>query len=206
MTFAAGDPIVLRELWGSRIWEARAATVVEDTDERIMLYVPPKAEKMRAADRKGPYLHVPTADPWLLVNAYSSNRRVLSFAWPDTSFAVLMSWHADSGAFLGWYVNLQEPLRRTRLGFDTVDHVLDIVIKPHRGWFIKDEHELDEAIAGGLFTADAIAGFRAESKRAIDMIESRAEPFDDSWQEWRPDSTWHRPTLVPGWDSLEGQG
>jgi hypothetical protein len=35
-----------------------------------------------------------------------------------------------AGAFAGWYVNLQESLRRTGSGFDTVDLVLDLVVAP----------------------------------------------------------------------------
>jgi predicted RNA-binding protein associated with RNAse of E/G family len=46
------------------------------------------------------------------------------------------AWHSvdvefdAAGAFAGWYVNLQEPLRRTGSGFDTVDLVLDLVVAP----------------------------------------------------------------------------
>jgi hypothetical protein len=33
-----------------------------------------------------------------------------------------------AGSFSGWYVNFQEPVRRTTLGFDTADLVLDLVV------------------------------------------------------------------------------
>jgi predicted RNA-binding protein associated with RNAse of E/G family len=66
------------------------------------------------------------------------------------------AWHSvdvefdAAGAFAGWYVNLQEPLRRTGSGFDTVDLVLDLVVGTAR------DHPGDvSACAGaGLGTLD----------------------------------------------------
>ena len=37
-------------------------------------------------------------------------------------------WDGDTDEFAAWYVNIQEPLRRARLGFDTDDLVLDVWI------------------------------------------------------------------------------
>ena len=37
----------------------------------------------------------------------------------------------------GWYVNLQEPLRRSRLGFDTDDLILDIWVQPGGSWSLE---------------------------------------------------------------------
>ena len=45
--------------------------------------------------------------------------------------------------FLGWYVNLEEPFRRTPLGFDVRDLQLDILVDPERKWRWKDS-ELPE--------------------------------------------------------------
>src|SRR5262245_41480270 len=113
--FRPGQPVVLRETWRGQVWEARTAIAVEDTDERTMLYVPPHAPKKRAADIDSRFLRIPI-DEWHLVSTHSSNRHVLSFAWPDRDYAVLMSWHADSQEFLGWYINLQSPLQRSAVG------------------------------------------------------------------------------------------
>src|SRR5258708_7659187 len=57
--------------------------------------------------------------------------------WADTlrlmfsgrSHSVWLTWRPDGG-FVGYYVNLEEPFRRTRIGFDTNDHTLDIVVTP----------------------------------------------------------------------------
>jgi hypothetical protein len=41
-----------------------------------------------------------------------------------------MHWEGAARAFGAWYVNLQEPFRRSRLGFDTQDLELDVVVSP----------------------------------------------------------------------------
>jgi hypothetical protein len=39
----------------------------------------------------------------------------------------------------GWYINLQEPVRRTELGFDFMDEELDVVVQPDlSGWEWKE--------------------------------------------------------------------
>ena len=63
-------------------------------------------------------------------------------AWDSYPGTRLIRWGAGhslelfydgtTDAFVGWYVNVQEPLRRSRLGFDTDDLVLDIWIKAGR--------------------------------------------------------------------------
>jgi len=39
-----GDVIVHQEVWGGRVWAPRPLVVVEDTDERLLLWIsPPRA-------------------------------------------------------------------------------------------------------------------------------------------------------------------
>ena len=68
------------------------------------------------------------------------------------------------------------------------------------GWRFKDEDELEEAVARGLFTRDEAAGFRAQGERAARRILERRPPFDRDWSSWRPDPSWPPPQLPPGWD------
>ena len=56
---------------------------------------------------------------------------VFSLNVPGAGHSIELMWegrHENKG----WYVHLQEPLRRTRIGFDTMDQMLDIVIGPDR--------------------------------------------------------------------------
>ena len=47
----------------------------------------------------------------------------------------------ESWSFLGWYVNLQSPLRRSPLGFDMTDWALDVWVEPDGRWQWKDEDD-----------------------------------------------------------------
>jgi predicted RNA-binding protein associated with RNAse of E/G family len=99
-----------------------------------------------------------------------------------------------------WYVNLQAPLRRTPLGFDTVDHALDVIVELDGSWAWKDEDELAEAVEQGLFTVEEAERFHADGERAIARILDREPPFDRDWSSWRPDPDWPMPTLQTGWN------
>lgn len=124
---------------------------------------------------------------------------ILSFAWPATPYSVLL-WTMEEDRRV-WYVNLQDPLARTSIGFDTVDHALDVVVELDRSsWRWKDEDELAEAVEDGLFTPAEAADFRAWGERAVERILSSEPPFDRNWDGWRPDPGWGVPELPDGWD------
>jgi hypothetical protein len=103
----------------------------------------------------------------------------------------------------GWYINIDEPYRRTRFGFDTLDMVLDVVIAPDRKtWRYKDEDEFSEAIDAGLFTEREAAEVRATAKQALEIVRSNRPPFDDIWGKWRPDVLWDEPQLPDDWETV----
>lgn len=198
-SFAPGEPVVLRELWRGRVFAARPATVVRDDPELITLLVPagvtcavpigPDGEELRICDR-----------PFRLELRERGPTPVLSFAWPGEPFAVLR-WIEP----WAWYVNPQEPLRRTEIGFDTTDHVLDALVALDGTWCWKDEDELERAVELGLFSAAEAERFRADGHRAIDRILRREPPFDRDWGDWRPDPSWPTPTLRAGWETSEAR-
>jgi hypothetical protein len=106
--------------------------------------------------------------------------------------------HSTSLLEEGWYVNLQEPLRRTSLGFDTRDQLLDLVRSRDGRWRWKDEHELEQAVREGYVPTDEAAAIRAEGERVI-----AADPFPTGWEGWEPDPSWTAPALPSGWDVLD---
>jgi hypothetical protein len=196
-----GDSIVLRERWGSAIFEARPTTVVLDLPERTMLFVPADVVCALPIDDDGAELRMPDR-PWHLELRPRGHSAILSFAWPDTPYAILLLLDND-GSPRGWYVNLQTPLARTPVGFDTVDHALDVLVTLDRSsWTWKDEDELAEAIALGLFTEADAASFRSWGERAVEHLVNRRPPFDVDWEDWRPDPTWTMPELPPDWDVI----
>ena len=143
-----GDPIVLREIWGGQVFEARPASVVLDLPLQTTLFVAPFVRCGVAIDDAGVELRFPDR-PWHLYARERGDFGVLSFAWPDTPYSILLLSEPD-GSPRGWYVNLQTPLQRTSIGFDTVDHLLDVLIPMDRSsWAWKDEDELGRGDRAG---------------------------------------------------------
>jgi predicted RNA-binding protein associated with RNAse of E/G family len=128
-------------------------------------------------------------EPWELEHKVRE-RPVLSFSFPETAYAVLLSWSAG-WAFEGYYVNIQSPLRRHGDTFDYVDWFLDVRIPPARDTYEwKDEHELAEAVERGLLTRADAHGVRWAGERAIEHVVLHEPPFDLDWPSWRPDPSW----------------
>ena len=198
--FEPGEAIALREIWRGHIWAARAATVVEDVHEQTTLFIPSGTTWM-APTRAGAILRLPDEGFELAPSRYDE-AHVLSFAWPGVAYAVLLFFHQDWSAW-SWYVNLQDPLRRTAVGFDTMDHELDVIVELDGSWRWKDEDELAEAIARGLIPAEDQPLLRADGERAVGRIVGQVPPFHRDWTAWRPDSAWQPPVLPEGWDRLE---
>jgi predicted RNA-binding protein associated with RNAse of E/G family len=125
---------------------------------------------------------------------------VLWFTRPASAHAIGQFWQGDAREFAGWYGNLQAPLLRTAVGFDTADHVLDIDITPARTWRLKDEDEFAAAQRLGHLSRAEAAAIRAEGENVIAALEQGASPFNAGWEAWRPDPTWSTPTFLQGWD------
>ena len=201
--FEPGETVVLRDVLHGAVWSARPATIVRDDHDAWVLYLPignrwfgPSASK---EDRLP--LKVPGAS-WTLRERRWTEVHVLSFAWPDTGYAVLHFWD-DGWTPRLWYVNVEAPLRRTELGFDTLDHDLDIEIEPDRSsWRWKDEDVVAEGIRLGVYDERDATAFRRQAELGRSRVMEREPPFDRDWSEWRPDPAWSVPVLPPGWDRL----
>jgi predicted RNA-binding protein associated with RNAse of E/G family len=173
--------------------------VVRDEPAVRMFHVPAGARYAAARGLDGSLLELPE-EGWTLSLDAVTPERVLSFAWPGVSHAVLLRFD-PADRFLGWYVNLQSPLEPTPLGFDYVDHLLDVLVDPDRTWHLHDEELLEEAVRRGLLPPAEAEAARAEAARVIRAVEAGEPPFDGSWTRWRPDPAWPVPTLPPGWDA-----
>lgn len=197
--FRPGEGVVLREVWRGRVFEARPTIVVQDEPGQTMLLLPAGVRCGLPIGADGRELRLPDR-PWHLEVRARGDQPILSFAWPDTPYSVLLWTTGDARQV--WYVNLQDPLTRTTIGFDTVDHALDVVIElDGSSWRWKDEEELAEAVRDGLYSPEEAVGFRAWGERAVDRILSKEPPFDRDWVDWSPDPGWPTPALRPGWDA-----
>lgn len=197
--FEPGEAVALREIWHGRVWGARPATVVDERPHQTTLVIPAGIRWM-APFHDGRRLKIQQEEFELLEVPYDE-AHVLSFSWPDTRYAVLLFFRPDWSTW-NWYVNLEDPLRRTHVGFDTLDHELDVIVGFDGSWRWKDEDELAEAIRRGVIAADEEPRLRADGERAVRRILDREPPFDRDWSEWRPDPSWPVPVLPEGWDAV----
>lgn len=194
----AGEAVALRDVRDGRIWAARPAIVVRDEDAPLQLYTPAGATWMAPTADDGSRLRIPTR-PWHL-EPDTLPTHVLSFAWPDHGYAVLAVWNRD-WSFAHWYVNVEDPVRPTTVGFDYRDHVLDAIVASDRSsWSWKDEDELAQAIGYGIYGDRDERSFREAAEDGVRHILERRSPFDHEWFDWRPDPSWPRAELPPGWD------
>jgi hypothetical protein len=199
--FTPGDPIVLREIWADRVFEARPMVVVQDDPDQLMLYLPAGVRCGVPVDAGGSALRIPDR-PWRFELRARGVDPNLSFAWPGVPYAVILLTVAEPPRRV-WYVNLERPVERTPIGFDTVDHALDLVVElDGSSWRWKDEDELARAIRAGLFTEEEAADFRRWGERARDRVLAGEPPFDRDWTSWRPDPSWPIPQLRHGWERL----
>jgi predicted RNA-binding protein associated with RNAse of E/G family len=97
----------------------------------------------------------------------------------------------------GWYVNIERPQRRTPLGFDYEDELLDVWIAVGAKPELLDEDELEEAVRRGF-----VSGERAAEIRAIAAYVLERRPWPTGLEDWRPDPGWQMPDLPPGWDLI----
>ncbi|HYT29620.1 MAG TPA: DUF402 domain-containing protein [Actinomycetota bacterium] len=201
--WAEGDTILLREVCRGRVWTARPVRVVRDGPDVLALHLAPGTRWKGPATRDGERLRVPT-DGWVLADREWRFTDALILWVPPAAHTVWAMWERATGRFRGWYVNLQEPLRRTEMGFDYMDHMLDLMLPPDRssiGW--KDRHELDLMRDRGFLGDEEHAGVLAEADRASANARAGGPPFDGDWEGWIA-SGLPPPKLPAGWDGVDG--
>ena len=206
--FLCGDAILYRELdENGRIIDVKPVTVVEDSDARIVLWLPV------GTPTKKPVFSLDIPDKprdwvnrsWTLADSVWQWAELLIVVRPGENRATWVRWSAG-GVFQGWYVNLQSRLTRTRLGFDFRDHQLDVIVDPDRSWKWKDRDELDLAVSQGRMTPEAGRAALNEGRHAVDEIEGPGGVYREGWENWRPDATLARPKMREDWDDLSMYG
>jgi hypothetical protein len=210
MRFQPGQVILHRHFQRDRLAWLRAMRVVSDDERGLLLWIAPgsPALSLRADDgrtiRSMPFAEWIKRDRRLNTGTWEGPG-VLKLVPPGAAHSVWWFW-GDEGAFMGWYVNLEEPAVRwddgLAAGVDIVDQDLDIWVEPDRKWLWKDEHELAERqrFPDHYWVPDPSA-VRAEGERLLPYIENGRFPFDGTWCDFRPDPTWEPAATLPaGWD------
>ncbi len=197
-----GNVVVLRGVWRQKLWVAGPAILVEDDPDLIALYWRAGTRMKTLGRRMAARDLLPSAKIDLVDHIWSETD-VLALAKPGEAHSVWAMWETGQPKLRCWYVNLQTPLQRTSLGFDSMDYELDIVISPDLSqWRWKDEDEFQELTAAGMFTREEARAIRAEGECVLRQMSAGGAPFCDGWEKWSPPSGWAIPELPPGWDEL----
>jgi hypothetical protein len=202
-----GDVILHQEVWRGRVWAARPLIVVDDTDDRLLLWIPKGTVRKIPATSLG-RVDPPTKEARAIENLARGDWIYTEHTWDVSSLWILRpgDWHAvwiswsEPGVQLGWYVNLQFPWRRTSIGIETMDLMLDIVVDPDLSWRLKDEEEFEEVVRRGIFDEQLAQRVRDEVEDVIRSIESEQGPFGEPWPTWTANPNWPIPSLLDGWD------
>ena len=178
--------ITFRHVNERGVWLSVTARLVRDDDDLVVLWWPAGTVYELAA--------IPERAQGLRILA-EGNWRMEEKTWwggpaihviPNGAPYSLWPYRTHDGNHVAWYCNLQAPLARTANGFDTNDWTLDVVAAPDlSSWQWKDEDELAEGEAIGLYSAADVIRIRSAGQRVIDLIEAR-DPIFATWAAWQP--------------------
>jgi predicted RNA-binding protein associated with RNAse of E/G family len=201
--FRPGQTIVLREIWHGKVWSARPYIVVEDTSELTVLCLPACTVIKYPITREGKRVKAENRlhSDWVFSDD-QFDCCTLRLAIPGAGYSVLVFWDMPGMKHRSFYINLEDPLYRTAMGFNYLDQWLDAIVKPDlSAWHWKDEDELEEAITLGLISKERAAALYADGEKVARWIKSGNSPFN-GWEKWRPDPAWQVPVLPEGWDKV----
>jgi hypothetical protein len=188
--------VVRREVWRGQPKTAWGAIVVADEPDLLALYMPEGSPLRFAPDFFG------APHPWSGKDRWQGHG-VLQLQRPGELHAVWVFWQGPERELGAWYVNIQEPFRRSALGFDTQDLELDLVVSPDGSWRLKDDEKLEGWIERGRWTAAEVAAIRAEAARVVGLLERGSRWWGDEWAEWQPDPDWPQPVVPSDWQRVE---
>jgi hypothetical protein len=193
VTWRRGETIVHREIWCGRPWMASPVVVVEDAPDLLVTYLPEET----------PFAFPPNGHarphPWA-GRACWQGHGVLVLRRPDEAYSVWHFWDGPERTFAGWYLNLEEPFRRTSVGYDTQDLELDVWIPVGEPWRFKDEEQLAERVREGRYTEEQAAATRALGHELGAMLDRGERWWDERWASFVPDPAWRAPVFPSGWE------
>jgi protein associated with RNAse G/E len=202
-----GEIVSWRGIFHNRVWHVQPTIVVRDRPEETILTLLPGTECI--AEESYPKGKVNGKRRWFFVNeswqlrkyTWRTNRLLLIFE-PEKYYSTILFWNHESHEFLCYYINFQLPFRRNQCAVDTLDLELDLIIRPDFTFEWKDVDDYERAIEHGAISPEWIKGIEEARPEIFDRLERRRHPFDGSWLDWRPDSSWSPPTLPENWDKI----
>jgi Protein of unknown function (DUF402) len=189
--FQRGEAIVRREIIRGEPWFAVPHICVSDEPDLLVTFLPTGAR----------WAFPPTGDFPAGPHPYQDLGRdtweghgMLVLHFPGVDHSVNVFWTGPERTFACWYFNLQDAPRRTEIGFDTLDHELDLVWPADSPtWHWKDEDKFAET--GELRYPGRTAAIRAEGERIGKLLDAGERWWEESWASFVPDSSWEVPVL-----------
>jgi hypothetical protein len=198
--WSTGESATLRGV-GSKVFWAFPTIVVKDEPDLIVLYMPAGVLGRNVT-------HKPTSKELFSLNKINivectwERTDVLMLIVPTEAFSTYIMWETGTKKLMCWYVNLQEPVRRTIIGFDTMDNTLDVIISPDMSeWKWKDDDEFMKAQEVGFYSSEKAREIWAEGEKSVRLITSERRSFKE-WEKWKANPEWEIPKLSPLWDKV----
>ena len=197
MSWLEGDWVVRREVLAEGPWLGTLVRIVEDSPEQLVSYLP------EGAPFDFPKGKWPTPDgthPWSNRERWQGHG-CLMIQRPGDTYAIWHFWQGSEREFVCWYINLQEPFRRTEIGYDTQDLELDVVVFPNGRWELKDDELMDDRVEEGRWSAARVAEIRSEGQRITKRLSQGERWWPLGYRDWTPDPDWQVPDKLPdGWE------
>lgn len=201
----AGENATLRGV-GIKVFWAFPTIVVKDEPDLIALYMP-AGVLGRNVSHKPTIEELSSPTEIKIIECTWKRTDVLMLIVPGEAFSTYAMWETGTKNLDCWYVNLQDPIRRTPIGFDTMDHTLDIVINPDMSaWKWKDDDEFVNVEKAGFYSTEKANNIRAEGEKAVRLITSERRSLYEEWKNWQANSQWEIPKLSPHWDKVGFDG
>ena len=168
----AGTSITYRSV-GKWVFSSYPAIVVQDLHDLLALYLPAGTIGKATEQRLTP-LDMMSPEGIDLVDNLWVRTDLLFLTGPEDAFSTYIMWKSRTREPSCWYINLQEPVRRTSIGIDTLDNILDIVVSPDMTqWNWKDTDEFEEAQKLGLYSKEKARQIWAEGEKAVRLLSGK---------------------------------
>lgn len=168
----AGSQILLRHVRGAQTWCALPVTVLGDGGERLMLRVHVGTTWLAAFRSDGRRAHGWDRHWRLRRTVWHGHDATYAIPW-GRWYGLVAFTEPGSGQVVKWYVNCQDPARRTAWGVDTMDRELDVVLLPPgtgpARW--KDLREFARLVRSGCFPRHRARRLMAQAVQARELIQ-----------------------------------
>ena len=190
-----GTPVVRREVLHGHPWVAFNTRVVRDDADLLAVYLAPGSELAFADWPFDRWEH-----PWQTqgFSVWRGHGKLMLHR-PGDAYSVDLFWNGPARTFSGWYLNLQDPVRRYDGGFDTLDHELDYWIPAGGTWQVKDAELFEQRVAEERYTAEQADAIRSTGAAIEQMLTAGDHWWDESWADWTPPADWDALDVPAGW-------